>query len=419
MAAVTTALLAQQPSDPTELLAKARDLIVARSKRLPDYTCVQTVDRRHFKHLQVRYPPPSCAQITALDRDNPADLLLMATDRLRLQLKVSQDAEIGTWAGTSQFSSSSVFELISGAYGTGTLGTFFGDIFEDGGAIYKYSGQTTAGGIKLAAYGYQVPLGSSHYEVKTGSGWTATGFSGFFWIDADSLDLRLLQVVAKEMPPETNGCEAETTVEYAKVKVGTGEFLLPVRSSMRMVMADATEMESTAGYSAWREYHGEATIRFDGEPAGGEVPVAASASGPLPAGLSLSLALTSPIDTDTAAAGDVFVAKLRKPVRIAHEVVAAAGSAVEGRIVQMQHWMGTPRSFTICVLLSMEVDGRATPLYARLSREDESRGVHLPPFGQSPLAAALVFATDKSRHIVPAGYQTNWITVDPPAEERK
>jgi len=39
--------------------------------------------------------------------------------------------------------------------------------------------------------------------------------------------------------------------------------------------------------------------------------------------------------------------------------------------------------------------------------------------GQSRLAAALVFTTDKSRHIVPAGYQTNWVTVAPPLEEKK
>jgi len=140
------------------------------------------------------------------------------------------------------------------------------------------------------------------------------------------------------MPPGTDGCEAETTVEYQEMKVGTGEFLLPVRSSMRMVKADVTETLNTASYFGRREYHADATIRFDSEALAGGSPTTAAPASPLPPGLSLSVSLRSPIDTDT----------------------AAAGAKVEGRIVQMQHWLEKPRRFTICVVLeSLEVRGIA------------------------------------------------------------
>ena len=140
LAAATVALLAQQPSDPRELLAQAREVIVARARRLPDYTCVQTVDRQYYRPLRRRFPRPSCAQIAAVNRDRPNDLVLLATDRLRLELKVSHGQEIGAWARSSQFSSRSIFELIGGgAYGTGTLGGFLTDIFKDGGATYQYA----------------------------------------------------------------------------------------------------------------------------------------------------------------------------------------------------------------------------------------------------------------------------------------
>src|ERR1035438_8645450 len=139
----------------------------------------------------------------------------------------------------------------------------------------------------------------------------------------------------------------DVSVEYQKVPVGTGEFLLPLRSAMRMVMTDATETRTTAVYSGCREYHGEATIRFDDAAVAGEVQAAASPTVPLPGSLSLSLALTSPIDTDTAAAGDIVTARLGKPVHMAKEVLVPAGATVEGRIVQMQHWLEKPRHFTI------------------------------------------------------------------------
>jgi hypothetical protein len=417
-AALTAALLAQQPFDPTELLAKARDLVVARAKRLPDYTCVQTVERQYFNRPKPQFPPPSCAQIATRNKDHPQDLALQATDRLRLDLKVSRGTEIGAWAGASQFSSRSVFDLVGeGSYGTGTLGSFLADIFQNGGATYNYMGET-AGEIKLAAYSYRVPLLSSHYLIKAGSSWIPAAFSGAFWVDPDSAQLVRLLVEANEMPPETGACEVATTVEYKGVTVGAGEFLLPIRSFMRTVGIDATETRTTAVYSGCREYHGEATIRFD-HAAPRAAAQAAIPAGPLDPGISLPLALTSPIDTDTAAAGDVVMAKLRKPVRLSKGILVPAGAAIEGRIVQMRHWQAAPRHFTISLLLEkIEVLGMPAPLYARL-RPAESANIALPPIAQSPLIAPLVFNTDKSRFIVPAGYQSNWVTVEPPLEEKK
>jgi len=411
--ALAAALLAQPPFDPTELLAKARDRIVARAKRLPDYVCVQTVDREYFNRRQGQHPPHSCALIFALNRNHPQDLPLRSTDRLRLELKVSQGMEIGTWAGASQFSSRSVFELIGGgAYGTGALGTFLGDIFETGRATYSFIGQGMAGAIKLATYGYRVPAESSHYQVKTGSGWTPIAFQGAFWIDSDSLDLRRLTVDANEMPPKAGVCEAVTTVEYRNVRVGTGEFLLPVRSSMRMVNADATETQTTAVYSGCREYVGESTIHFDQAPTGGEAQAAAPPPAPLPAGVSLALALTAPIDTDTAAAGDIVTAKVLRPAwnRSLKEILAPAGAVVQGRIVAMQHWLNWPRHFTIAIRLDkLEARGVARPLYARCPAAA----------GQAPLTAYFTFGTKENRYVVPAGFQMNWITVAPPADEKK
>jgi len=422
LAAMTAVLLAQQPPDPAELLARARDLVMARAKRLPNYVCVQTVDRQHFKVLQrvkrlegAAQPgaPLSCAEIAAFDKEKSSDMVLLSSDRLRLDLKVSGETEIGTWPGASQFGSRSVFDLIGGGtYETGTMGTFLADIFQNG--AYRYTGEETDDGIKLAAYEYRVPLQSSHYRFHNASDWVPTAFFGGFWIDADSLEVRRLTMDANEMPPEAGGCEAITTVEYRAVKVGAGEFVLPVRSSMRMVKTDGTETRTTAVYSGCREYHGEASIRFDDTAAPSGAQAAAAPASPLPAGIPLSLALTSAIDTDTAASGDVFTARLREPARNLKEVLIPAGATVEGRIVQMQHLLIWPPQFNISLMLEkIEVNGVATPLFARPSWEAGSTGISLGPLGQSPLVAALVFTTKSSRHVLRAGYQTNWVTVAP------
>ena len=424
LVAVTTALLAQQPADDTEILAKARALLVARARRLPDYTCVQTVDRQYFQHPHPlpRHRQPSCAAIAAENQRKPRALALAATDRLRLDVKVSRGKEIGTWAGASQFGSRSVFDLIGGGpYGTGMLGTLISDTFENGGATYQYLGEQTIDGARLVAYSFQVPVESSHYRIKTcdcpessasGAHWTTTPFSGVFWLDPDSLELRRMTIQPHELPPEAGTCEAVTTIDYQKARVGTGEFLLPRRSAIHVVARDANETQATAVYTGCREYHGEATIRFDDAPAGGQIQPAAAPAAPLPSGVSLSLALTAPIDTDTAAAGDVVTAKVVKPARYraSKVVLVPAGAKVEGRILQMQHWLQWPSHFTIAIRLEkLEVDGVSRPLYAR--------GVAFP--GRAPLAAEFTFSTNKKRYIVPAGYQSNWITVEPRLEEKK
>lgn len=115
-----------------EALAKARGILADRARRLPDYTCVQTVDRQYFvrSHPHKRRPETPCAQVAMEDRLKPRELVLAATDRLRLDVKVSHQAEIGVWAGAPQFGPDSVFSLIGGGpYSTGMLGTLIAELF--------------------------------------------------------------------------------------------------------------------------------------------------------------------------------------------------------------------------------------------------------------------------------------------------
>jgi hypothetical protein len=421
--ALTAALFAQQPLDSTDRLVRARELVIRRDQRLPNYTCLQTVDRHYFKLRRMDLQRSPCEQVDAHD---PQNLILESTDRVRLDIKVSQGVEIGSWAGSS-FSSRSIFDLVGGGpYGTGMLGGLMSDIFVNDGASYQYLGERTTGGARSYAYSFEVPLTHSHYRVKAGAGWVVTAFSGSFALDPDSLDLQRITARAYDLPPETSVCEVEDTVEYQKVRVGDGEFLLPRQSSMRLVMQDGTETQSAAVYSGCREYLGESIIHFDEAPVAGRAKGAEPAAAPLPEGLPFSVELTDPIDTDTAAAGDVVHAKIRKAVRAADSnmIVVPAGSAVQGRIVQMQHWVERPGQFKILMMVEkVEVGGVWRQLYARHVRDLTTSKVAgrkvivVPPVGQASRVGVFRIATEKSRYRVPAGYVSNWVTVEPPAGE--
>lgn len=335
--ALAGALCGQSPPEPTGVLAHARDNLLERRNRLPNYTCVQTVDRSYLRRSVKPQPVPSCSQMHESEKDDIREVYL--TDRLHLDVKVSHGNEIGSWAGASQFDSRSIFDLVgNGPYGTGALGTFLSDIFAEGSASFEYNGEKPAGSTKLYEYSFRVPLSASHYSVEVGHDWHTLAYDGLVRIDPQSFDLRYLLVRVSELPTESETCEAVTSVDYDRVQMGTGNFLLPRQSRLHILMTDSSESDIATTYAGCREYHGEATIHFGDEPAAITTGQKADGAAPvvLPAGLPVSLALAAPIDTDTAAAGDVVIEKVRKAVRVhrSGEVLIPEGATVRGRIIR-------------------------------------------------------------------------------------
>jgi hypothetical protein len=198
--------------------------------------------------------------------------------------------------------------------------------------------------------------------------WTATSYDGELWIDPDSFDLRRISVRTSELSPETKACETAMIADYARVRFQTGDFLIPQHSVFHILMRDTQETEITYSYSSCREYRGRSTLSFADAP----MKSATEAKTPrvpksLPAGLSVTLAFTAPIDTDTAAAGDGVVAKVRKAVRDprSKEVLIPAGVTVQGRIIEMRHWLAAPAYFLIGILLeTVDINGISSPFYA-------------------------------------------------------
>jgi hypothetical protein len=123
------------------------------------------------------------------------------------------------------------------------------------------------------------------------------------------------------------------------------------------------------------------------------------------------------------------VAKVRKPVRdeVSKEILIPAGATVQGRILQMEHWLASPAFHVAILLETLDVDGISSPLYARLDRPDELRNaqessglrqrgmtITLPPIGRPMSVSSFVFRTRNRRFVVPPNYQSTWTTILPP-----
>jgi hypothetical protein len=427
---LVSAIYGQAPPNSEEVLTKARDKMLERTERLPNYTCVQTIDRKYFKPAKPEFPVPSCIELSARTGLKNHQRKLEATDRLRLDVKVSNGTEIGAWAGAGNFGDGDVMKLIKGPFGTGGFGAFLTDIFAGSSVAFHFEGEESVDHRKLFRYRFQIAQDASHYMVHSGSEWIATGYSGMVWIDPNSFELRRLLVQAGELAEETGACESNSSVEYAQTRIGTGDFLLPQSSALHFLMRDTTESDVATTYSRCRQFLGEARLVTDPSVVASELPPAPATTG-IPADLVVPLTLTRPIDTNTAAAGDVVVASVSEPLRDpkSSEVVIPARSIVRGRVLRMEHSLGPPGRFVIAIQLeTVEIHGVTSPIYAiRLRYEEKpdvksatsglverSHQIVLPPPGQSALVSNFSISSKAKHYVLPRGLRMQWITVRAP-----
>jgi hypothetical protein len=90
----------------------------------------------------------------------------------------------------------------------------------------------------------------------------------------------------------------------------------------------------------------------------------------LPAGLPVTVELTTPVNVDRFAAGDVIEGRLNKAIRDAHQkTLVPEGAVVHGRLMRVETRHSTPPEFTIALRWeSIEVNGVKLPLSLRPDR---------------------------------------------------
>jgi len=126
--------------DHVALLNRARAKIVENIERLPKYTCLQTVHRSRsqlFPAVRIR----KCGDIEDSSAVNRSQMMLAWTDRFKLEVTVSDGAEIFSWAGARHFQSEEVEKIVGGGMaGTGDFGPFLMSIFGGSASEYDYLG---------------------------------------------------------------------------------------------------------------------------------------------------------------------------------------------------------------------------------------------------------------------------------------
>lgn len=427
-----------QPEDTSGLLAQASEKVLSSLHRLPKYTCLETVERAYYvlpfyvlereKHAtptMTEAPPvASCLESHA------GELILDATDRVRVEVAAAGGREIHSWPAASHFDTGPFDQLVpSGPLSTGSFGTTLFDVFANPGTQMNFSSRASATSGGVFQYSFRVPANVSHYFVKGTVGWQVSAFSGSFEIQAPAAELTRLVLETDHLPTNTGMCRLQISTDYHIVPIGDGKFLIPRRSQFHTFDIDGGETDSVTEFSACREYTAESRLSFDEQDTpSGIVNTKPKRVIAVPPGASLTLALVGAIDLSTAAAGDPVSARVVHPVRAAKskEVLVPANSLVRGRILVMRHEFITSEYLVSIRFDTLESEGAVSPLSVRLDREIRAaakrnaegfsaRGTEfsLPPPASVEPASHFTFPAKRHPYVIPAGFQSKWTTVAP------
>ena len=285
-------------------------------EHLPNYTCTMVVDRSHRPVTSKVFQP---------------------VDKVRLEVAMVDNQELHAWPGSRRFEEQPIYHLLGdGMIGTGDFGLFLQTVFLSGTAKFQFSGREMLNERQVYRFRYEVPRALSRYEIQLPTSKDTVGFGGSVWIDAVSLDLVRLEIFAREIPTHLVLTSGRILIDYGRMRVGTGDFLLP-RSVEQNFVSSGMEARNQTYFSGCREYQTESAISFGNAPETTSPQPNDAKPLPLevPAGVEIESKLETEFDSLHVARGDPFEATVTRAVRLKGEVVVPKGAKIGGRVSGM------------------------------------------------------------------------------------
>ena len=414
--------------DPVDVLMRLRDQVVAHGARIPNHTCVESIQRDRYEPKSGR-APQSCDTLLGKRKqgDSQARLKAVSTDWLHLDVAMAATGEIYSWAGASKFEEGEIDELVpEGAMGTGPYASMILSILGYRGPKYIFEGETVVAGRRLFEYSFAVPLPESRYRVKAHKEWVFTGYSGTLLIDPKTAELVRLSVRTDELPPATETCECDTSLEYGIVQLGGGDYLLPKIARQRFIGRDGSESENIVSFSACREYHAESKLAFgEGAQTDSKQVDSSVAALDFPAGLPVTVELMTTVGIGKSAAGDTIRGRLAKPVRDKDQkTLVPEGATVQGRLMRVETDYSPRREHTVALRWeTVEIGGVMTSFSLLPSRRPADmitgvgnvlrrRGmeIELPLPSEGKYG---VYHLPAERTSLEPGFRTEWLSAKP------
>jgi hypothetical protein len=396
----------------TLLLARIRARAAENLQRLPNYTCLETIERSVRRAVSRRF-----------------ELI----DLVRLEVAYVDGKELFAWPGSRTFEDRDITEMVSGgAIGNGSFALHARSIFLSNSALFQYAGEVTLDGRAAFRFDYEVPMIRSGYKLRVKPAEGIVGYKGSFWIDPQTLDLMRLDVDVNDIPSNVPVASGRESLEYARSRIGEKDFLLPRRSELMLTDLGGNESRNYLYFSGCREFTGESVINFEDVPTGPIVEKKPPVHITLAEGLDVDLKLQTPIEAGVTAVGDAVTAIVARDVRRKGYLFIPKGAVVAGRIVRLQRRNGPRDTYWALGLLFDRIDfenqfsefrAHMYPVtfpsnlaYPADSRRPGFYRTIPEPTETNPRIGILYLKGEKAK--LPAGIPTSWRTLAPTEETK-
>jgi len=174
--------MARRGAIPTPCCGRRAPGSKAMASSLEKYVCIETVDRSYYRRVVPReaparpQPEPPCGQTSGTSSAVPGPRQLESTDRVRLEVAVSQGSELHSWPGATRFDSRDVDELIrDGPVSTGAFSSYLASVFAQPGVTFQYLGEQSANGKTVFCIWIPRAARSQPFRDQSGRGVAANG----------------------------------------------------------------------------------------------------------------------------------------------------------------------------------------------------------------------------------------------------
>lgn len=293
-------------------LAELKRNIKTRLARLPNYTCLETIERSRRKNAQQAF---------------------RYLDTVRVEVAAVKNREIYAWPGDKEFGDRDITEIIgAGTVASGSFADDIRSIFVNNASTIVWHGEEQRSGRRMLRWDYRIPYNLSGWIVRTAAASGRVAAAGSFWVDAETLDLLRIETNAAEIPPDLPIAAVTNTMGYARVRIGSADLLLPQSAELILTMVTGEENRNRIEFSHCREFGANSMLTF--EPPSTVAPASAAPVNEisLPPGLRLPVHLANAIDSENAAVGDAISAIVESRVEQKGAVPIPKGAMLHGRI---------------------------------------------------------------------------------------
>ena len=158
-------------------------------------------------------------------------------------------------------------KLGGGATSTGEFGSLLKGIFEaDSNAEFGWERWGTLRGRLQYVFNYRVRQPNSKWKIYYDRSVDVTpGYSGLLFIDADYRTVSRVVMSSEDIPPSFPVQMARTQLDYDFADISGQQYLLPLRSELRM-RAGRQLMKNEVEFRTYRRYGADVQIKFDVPP---------------------------------------------------------------------------------------------------------------------------------------------------------